>query len=100
MNYKNVQKNIGASDVASLIMSGCGEGGSVKLDLLKFSEDGSYSAYIIYDDAEVPDHYRLVAEFKTWLKIYDDDRMTAHFKAERIEVYRAGQRGCLIRLCN
>ena len=50
------------------------------------------------ESIEILDHYRFGHEFKTWLKIYDDDSLVAVFKASYIKVYRAGDYGCLIQL--
>jgi len=103
-NYKEFEskslerKYIGSSDIASLILVGCGENG-LELKELHFGEDGSYQAYIIDNkDVEIPSHYSLVAEFETWLKIYDDEELTQRFNADKIEIYRAGEMGCIIRL--
>ena len=88
---------IGGSDIASLILVGCGED-ELKLKELHFGGDGSYQAYIITDDIEIPSHYNKVEEFKTWLKIYDDDGLVKTYRADTIKVFRAKEMGCIVQL--
>ena len=93
-NYKNYEKQfIGSSDIASLTLRA-----PRKAMLLDFGQDARYSAYVVDEECEIPEHYTLVAEAENWMKVYDDDQLTAEFRANRIEVYRAGEMGCLIRL--
>lgn len=61
-----------------------------------FSEDGDYSAYFVYEEIEIPSHYRKVFECKNSLWIYDDEERTLKVNGERIEIYRAGDFGCII----
>lgn len=98
-NYKNYEKSfIGASDIASLILVGCGENGLLLHDL-HFGSDGCYDAYIVdSEDVEAGEHYKKVATFKDWLKIYDDSSLVKCFEADKIEVYRAAEMGCIIKL--
>ncbi|WP_127009511.1 hypothetical protein [Veillonella sp. CHU110] len=92
-NYKEFQTRLGASDIASL---------TVRFPMhamaVHFGEDANYTAYVITDAQEVPAHYRQVAEGKSWCKVYDDEELMAEFWANKIEIYRAGEMGCLIRL--
>ena len=75
--YKDYQKwNIGSSDIASLLLLGCNENGAEPM-LLTFGSDGDYSAYIIPDNVDIGEHYKKVAEYTDWLKIYDDYGRTA-----------------------
>lgn len=99
------KKYIGCSDIASLIFVGIrpDEEETPELDHLKtlplhFGGDRGYSAYTVDADAEIPLHYVLVASFKHWLKVYDDDSLVAKLSADRINVYRAGEYGCIIQL--
>lgn len=95
-NYKEYEKRfIGASDIAALILVGCDENG-LKTSTLDFGEDGSYMAYVVDEDAELGAHYKKVADFKHWLKIYDDDELTYRVNAQEINIYRAGDFGCII----
>ena len=89
--------NIGDSDIAALIMVGCNEEG-LKSQPLNFGEDGDYSAYIVDKTAEIGSHYKKVAEFSDWLKIYDDDGLCCKFSGGKINVFRAGLRGCIIQI--
>ena len=57
-----------------------------------------YYAYIVDSDAEIGEHYTKVAEFKGWLRIYDDSFLTHEFNADKISIYRAGEMGCIIQL--
>lgn len=94
-NYKDCEQVfIGSSDIASLTLRS-----PMEATILNFGEDGDYQAYIIDNkDVEIPSHYSLVTEFETWLKIYDDEELTQRFNADKIEIYRAGEMGCIIRL--
>lgn len=100
-SYKEFEKeNIGASDIASLILVGPGESG-LQLKELAFGEDGAYDAYMVDgEDVEIGSHYKEVFEFKNWLKIYDDDGLVYRTNAERIKIYRAGEFGCIIQRIN
>lgn len=97
--YKKAAMHIGSSDIAQLTMTGpVGECG-VLPTLVKFGGDGSYSAWLVRDESVIPEHYQKVAEFHTWLKIYDDTELVVDIKAgwnHPIKVYRAGEAGCLI----
>lgn len=84
-----------ASDIAALILVGCDENG-LKTSTLDFGEDGSYMAYVVDEDAEIGAHYKKVADFKHWLKIYDDDELIYRVNAQGINIYRAGDFGCII----
>lgn len=98
--YKDFHKShIGSSDVASLIMIGIKETGR-SLEFLNFGEDGDYYAYIIYrkenESVEIGNHYKKVVTFTNWLKIYDDCKCTFKTEGKEINVYRAGEFGCII----
>ena len=96
--YKDYQKwNIGSSDIASLLLLGCNENGAEPM-LLTFGSDGDYSAYIIPDNVDIGEHYKKVAEYTDWLKIYDDSSLVVDIKAKHISVYRAGDFGCVIQV--
>ena len=91
-NYKNFDKiYIGCSDIASLTLRSWEM--ATELD---FIEDGCYSAYFVTEAAEIGDHYELVFGCHGWLRIYDDDGKTAEICAKDINVYRAGDFGCII----
>ena len=98
--YKDFEKQfIGCSDIASLILAGYVEGKGMNLKELHFGQDASYSAYIVEgNDVEIGSHYNKVAEFNSWMKIYDDEELTKSFHADRIIVYRAMEMGCVIQL--
>ena len=87
---------IGASEYAALIAVGPNDG--LKTEIINFGGDGSYKAYVVDEDAEIQEHYRLVTEFKNWAKIYDDCDLTQSFRASLIKIYRAGDYGCIIQL--
>lgn len=97
-NYKEYEeKFIGGSDIAALILVGCDENG-LKTSHLNFGEDGSYRAYIVDENAEIGAHYKKVADFKYWFKIYDDHGLTYRVNAKEINIYRAGDFGCIIQV--
>lgn len=93
-NYKDFEKVfIGDSDIASLTLRS-----PMEATVLNFGEDNSYKAYIVEGNAEIGEHYDKVYECNNWLKIYDDDGLSAEFDADYIAVYRAGEMGCIIQL--
>ena len=97
-SYKEYEKNyIGMSDIANLILAGSSDNG-LRLTALHFGMDNDYYAYIVDANAEIGEHYTKVAEFKSWLRIYDDSFLTQEFDANKISVYRAGEMGCIIQL--
>lgn len=89
---------IGGSDSASLILMGIKN--KRTLEFLSFGEDGEYYAYLIHrkenEIVEIGSHYKLITTFNTWLKIYDDDECTFRTEGRVINVYRAGEFGCII----
>jgi len=99
-SYKDFeQAHIGGSDVAALIMVGCRGEEGLKTEALDFGEDGCYKAYIVEsEDVEIGSHYKQVAIFNHWLKIYDDNRLTFYMYAREFRVYRAGAFGCIIQI--
>lgn len=93
-NYKEHKAYLGFSDVASLTLRA-----PDKTAILNFGEDGEYHAWMVDDEnVEIPEHYTKQFECEHWLKVYDDDACSLNVKSPKIEVYTAGQRGCLIRL--
>lgn len=99
MTYKNCEKlYIGSSDVATLVLVGLSpETELIKSEILHFGGDGSYAAYVVVgDDVEIGAHYTKVASFCEWLRVYDDRERTAKFGGNEINVYRAGDYGCII----
>lgn len=100
--YKSVIAYLGGSDIAQLTMLGCiPDQGAVPM-ALHFGGDGAYTAWLVDSEELVPEHYKLVAQFHIWLKIYDDDRLVFDCDVRvpdgsvPIKVYRAGDFGCLI----
>ena len=96
-NYKDFEKvSIGYSDIATLILVGCRDDG-LAVDMLLFGSDGIYDAYFVNeDDVKIGEHYKKVASFKTWMKVYDDCTRTFYVHAKEINVYTAGSFGCII----
>lgn len=92
--YKDNKYLIGVSDIASLTLRS-----PLGASTLNFMEDGTYYAWIVDDSSvTIPDHYKKVYECNHWLKIYDDTSLQIEFTAKHIEIYRAGDFGCLIRV--
>ena len=96
-SYKVFPKKwIGVSDIASLVLVGCDKNG-VTSEMLHFGEDGQYYAYIVNErNVVIGSHYKLRHTFEKWLKIYDDDGLRYEVKAAKINIYRAGDFGCII----
>lgn len=95
--YKDCPKvDLGESDIASLtIRSG------LNISLLRFGEDGSYSAYeCIGDGIEIGAHYTKIFTGFKWLTIYDDNGVAYNRYAPEgftaVDIYRAGEFGCII----
>ena len=100
--YKDFNKvYIGESDMAKLVLVGVShESGDVEASILTFGGDSDYSAYVIDENVTVPDHYHMVKDFDNWMTVYDDQSLTMKIRAKHIEVYRAGDYGCIIRTSN
>ena len=99
VSYKDYEtKIIGTSDIATLILSGCDKNNELKLSQLHFGMDSSYKAYIVDEHAEIGNHYMKVDTFINWLRIYDDFGLTYEVKASEINLYRAGEMGCIIQV--
>lgn len=85
--------SLGESDISSLVLRfPCGS------QVLDFGEDGGYSAYQVDEECIIPEHYTIVFECEHWLWVYDDTSRTARFDGEKIRVFRAGLRGCIIQI--
>lgn len=98
-NYKDFMREfIGESDIASLVMVGFKDNIGATTELLRFGKDSSYYAYVCEGEVEIGKHYELVAEFNSWLKIYDDTELVREFNGRTIRIYRAGEEGCIINL--
>lgn len=96
---------IGESDVATLIAAGMRPAAEkvegihwLKTQPIAFSEDGAYDAYVVDEECEIPDYYKLEATFEHWLKIYDDSSMAFSVRAKEIRIYQAGSMGAIIQL--
>lgn len=107
--YKDYEKiNIGDSDYASLILVGPlkqGERlGVLGSTILPFGEDNNYNAYnVVRSEDEIVhigEHYEKKASFYKWMKIYDDSGYVRCFVGDTINVYRAGEKGCIIETVN
>lgn len=100
--YKDFKPiNIGGSDIATLILVGCRGREGLKTEQLHFGGDGNYRAYFVTEtEVEIGCHYKKVATFNYWLRIYDDDGLTFRVSAKEINIYRAGDYGCIIQVIN
>lgn len=93
-SYKDYPKMyLGSSDVASLTIRTPWDAVP-----LWFGQDGTYSAYIVDEYAEIGAHYQRVFVGRDWVRIYDDTELTASFIGRLIKVYRAGEFGCIIQV--
>ena len=99
MDYHNYgKKSLGYSDIAELVLVGYMADRGASAKLLHYGSDGCYSAYLVDGNADIGSAYKLVASYESWLKVYDDDGLTATFKADEIKVYRCGMFGTIIQL--
>ena len=104
VGYKQYSIRLGESDIASVILAGCDDSSrtGTKARFLRFRGDGSYNAWLCDDSIEVPEHYKLIHKCHTWLKVYDDSELVVKIYAGYevpIKVFRAGDYGCLIKVC-
>ena len=97
-SYKECEKmHIGSSDKALLFMRGYDQDGIAISEPMAFGEDGSYSAYIIKEsDIKIGNHYICIASFYKNIQIFDDDGLAFSADAEKINIYSAGNFGCII----
>lgn len=91
---------IGNSDIALLTLTGYNDDRGAIASTLKFGGDSDCYAYIADSKASIGSHYTLTHTFNKWLWIYDDSGFTSKFYAETINIYRAGDYGCIIQLIN
>jgi hypothetical protein len=98
-NYKKCEKeDIGYSEIATLVLAGCRGEEGLKTEQLCFGADGAYYAYIADSETEIGEHYKKTATFNHWLKIYDDETLRYEVDAKEINIYRAGDFGCIIQI--
>lgn len=99
-DYKKETTTLGASEIAALVLVGMKDG-KLCTEILNFNTDGRYSAYVVKNkDTSIPSHYGLISTWDTWLKIYDDEQLVFdyHKYKSKIEIYRAGEFGTIIRI--
>jgi len=89
---------LGYSDIASLVMVGFKHDEGVVPEMLRFYSDGCYGAYLVDEYAEIGSHYKEVASYDSWLKIYDDHELVFDMYAKHFTVYRAANMGCIIKV--
>lgn len=96
MTYKDFPKiYIGGSDSAALICRS--KWGDIDLcGLLKFGEDGDYSAYFVDEKAALGDHYKHQLTYYDYVDITGDDGYGVHIEAYVINIYTSGNFGCII----
>lgn len=99
-SYKEFGKMyIGASDKACLTVKNFDKKVIlVAEEELHFGEDGEYSAYITYGDVCIGEHYKLMHKYSGDIVIADDERDVFAAVADSIEIYQAGEFGCVIHL--
>ena len=99
--YKEYGKiTLGYSDIASLTLVGIKGKKELTSEILQFGSDGNYSAYIVPENTEIPEHYKEISAFTDWLRIYDDDSKVADLSADEIKIFRAGNFGMIIQIIN
>ncbi|WP_071142091.1 hypothetical protein [Acidaminococcus timonensis] len=94
--YKYCTLSAGVSDIAALIYR---TSNPKEIGEIPFGEDGDYKAHLIAGDTDVPSHYNLVLDTaSSWLWIYDDDGKVLDLEnPSGFQLYRAGERGLIIR---
>ena len=97
--YKRFYVFLGDSDIAQLTMVGFDKNEGAVPAPLKFEADGVYRSWIICNsESDIPEYYSLVKTYDTWLKIFDDRKLTLNLYSpnSKISVYRAGMYGCIV----
>lgn len=92
LTYKKV--NIGLSNISSLVFRD-----PAHADIINFSKDGYYYAYLCDDKAVIDKKFELIKSYKLWLRVYDDDELILHCFADEIKVYK-NEDMCIIQLIN
>lgn len=96
-NYHDCKKyDLGWSDISMITAVGVGENG-IKSEYIYYGSDGDYSAYLADEETAIPDYYEKTADFENWATFYSDYYAALSIKAEKIEVYRAGDFGTIIK---
>ncbi len=90
LTYKKV--NIGLSNISSLVFRD-----PEHADIINFSKDGYYYAYLCDDKAVIEKKFELIKTYKLWLRVYDDDELILHAFADEIKVYKSEDM-CIIQL--
>ena len=93
--------SLGFSDIAALTVTAYDSDG-LTAHILPFGSDGSYRAYVVDAECEIPDHYKPVMEFTSsgWIRISDDVHVTfTRSFTNGLTIYRAGNFGCIIQVC-
>lgn len=90
LTYKKV--NIGLSNISSLVFRD-----PENADIINFSKDGYYYAYLCDDKAVIEKKFELIKSYKLWLRVYDDDELILHCFADEIKVYK-NEDMCIIQL--
>jgi hypothetical protein len=96
MEYK--MEFIGQSDISALVMVGFRNDKGIVPEMLYFGCEGRYSAFICDGEVRIANHFKLVAEYNSWLNIYDDKTLVKSLIGGCIKVYRAGESGCIIQI--
>lgn len=85
---------LGCTDIAALKLSN----GKGRTDEIYTGEDGCFYADVYTERMEIPSGYKLHSLWSDHLEVSDDDEVTASFDAYRIEIFRRGTYGTIIRL--
>ena len=98
-SYKEYEKvYIGSSDIATLTIVALRDNGEQLAQTLDFGIDSNYFAYLVDSNAYIGDHYKLTQRCRFWMKVFDDQELTLDLHAPKINIYRAGDCGCIIQL--
>ena len=90
LTYKKV--NICLSNISSLVFRD-----PEHADIINFSKDGYYYAYLCDDKAVIDKKFELIKSYRLWLRVYDDDELILHCFADEIKVYKSEDM-CIIQL--
>lgn len=93
--------NIGNSDSGILMFKGKEKPSTFKISNIpvSFEEAGPYEAYFVNYRTDIPDDFTLIATFYGNIEVIgDEDKPSFMFGADKIEIYRRGNKECIIKL--
>lgn len=89
---------IGSAENGDLILYGTTAAGELSFSSHCIFGCGMQEAFIVDEEAEISDDFRLIESFSGSVTIIDDDGQLKNYTAERLLVYRTGEEETIIQL--